>query len=664
LSLELDDALQTIHYAQQAIERHPMPQIFASLGVAYIRLDQDSRAEETWKRGITLFPHHPRCYQLYAELLAAQGDFSSALHHARQATTLAGEHNPEFLITLANIEEDSGNLTAAHEIYTHLVTLASSTQNYYFLAANKVKQQQDQEAIQILTDVLRQELQELDIEDEKQSYIATYFARFSQDWNNMQSAVNILLAAANSLPHYMHTDAHALIHRVSIGLMGIHTKYKEVLSSKLTTYENFLLTMHYSPEYSREEIYAAHCSFNELFALPVAPGKSSYQTLNTPEKRLRIGYISQDFRTHSVAYFIEPILATHNPEHVEIFCYYNNKHEDTVSERFKHYCSGGWRHCFDWSDDTLVNTIRDDKIDILVDLMGHTGLNRILIFARKPAPIQISYLGYPDTTGLTAIDYRLTDAWAEPAGAERFSSERLLRMPESYFCYRPADITEKITVNALPALQTHTITFGSFNLYLKITDAQIQTWAHILTQVPDSRLLLKVRLYGDILRNFKTIITQRFAHFGIPRERLIIRDFTRSLEVALKIYHEVDICLDTYPYSGATTTCESLWMGCPVISRYGENHVSRMSLSILNAAGMGEWAVPDEASYINTAVTLAQDLDKLAHFRATLRQRLRDSSLMDAATFTQHLEHHYRNIWREYCPISAFPFDIRKKTAQ
>jgi predicted O-linked N-acetylglucosamine transferase (SPINDLY family) len=283
-------------------------------------------------------------------------------------------------------------------------------------------------------------------------------------------------------------------------------------------------------------------------------------------------------------------------------------------------------------------------------MTGHTANNRLLVFARKPAPVQVSYLGYTDTTGLTAMDYRVTDALMEPEGAEAYSSECVLRMPDCYLCYSPSAVAEEIPVQAPPALASGRVTFGSFNEYTKISDDQMRLWAKLLTAVPDSVLLLKVRLQGDMMRGNKLAIIQRFADAGIPRERLIIRNFARSLRDALSMYHEVDICLDSYPYNGATTTCESLWMGCPVIGLYGnDNILSRLSLSILSAVGLGELAVGDGERYCATAVRLARDLDRLVELRQTMRERMRRSPLMDPARFTRALEDHYRTIWRRWC---------------
>ncbi|WP_177428183.1 tetratricopeptide repeat protein [Candidatus Venteria ishoeyi] len=650
LSLELDDAEQAVFYGNQALAKHPGASIFATVGDAYQRLEKFVKAEQCYQQGIKKFPDHATCYKQYTDLAIEQGNLQQAKELSNKISTLTPD-DPESLIILAKTHELAKEFTTAEAIYNGLINQSLRSEYYYYLAANQVKQGDKQAALESLAQGMAIELER----QKDKTFLGIYLAQFTRNWTHFNHAVEVLKLLPPQLPSYQQAHAQQLVRTVLLRINGEHTKYPIHIENDITLYSSYLLDIHYSPEYTQEEVYTAHCEFDRLFAQPLALTSPPHRISSGTGQQLRIGYMSQDFRAHSVAYFIEPILSNHDPEKVAVFCYYNNTHQDAVTERFKGYCNGGWRDCMEWTDDELANIIRRDKIDILVDLMGHTGKNRILVFARKPAPVQMAYLGYSDTTGLTAIDYRLTDTYVEPEGAEQFSSEQLLRMPGSYFCYRPADITKDITVNPLPALSKNYITFGSFNAYNKITNTQIKHWAAILARVPDSRLLLKVRQSGDLLRNFKTIIRKRFAQYGIASERLIIKDYARSLEIALKIYHEVDICLDTYPYNGATTTCESLWMGCPVVSLYGQNHVSRMSLSILSAVGLAELAVDNAQVYIETAVTLAQDIDKLKNLRASMRERLQNSPLMDATGFTKELEQHYQDIWQTYIEASSSP---------
>jgi protein O-GlcNAc transferase len=651
LSLELGDPQQAIFYGEQGIKRYPGPQLFAVVGQAYQSLGQTQKATAYYQQGTTRFPSHFRCYALYAQLLLDNNDnVTTALTYAQQAYAL--NKDAQVLMTLAAAQQDNGDFASALALYQAALEQTQEPQWYYLIAANQLKQDLLIEAQQSLIKALEKE-QKFVAQKFTATYILYYFESFARDWAQMKRATELLQHVPQSLHGAAQEYANEIMFYAQQHILGNHDIVLLTEHQDSIKYNSYLQSLHYSTAYNREDIYAAHQRFDKLFALPLKNNKP-YKNALTADKRLRIGYLSPDFRDHSVAYFIEPILAAHNSEEIEIFLYYTGKKQDSISARFKTYAHGGWHHCYDWSDDKLASIIRQDKIDILVDLAGHTRDNSLLVLARTPAPIQISYLGYSDTTGLSAIDYRITDAWVEPEGAEQFSSERLLRMPHSYFCYRPADVAQTLQVNDLPAVRNGYITFGSFNMYAKINDTHIRRWAEILTRLPNSKLLLKVRMSGDSLRNFKTAITQRFAYLGIAPQRLIIRDYARALDLALQIYHEVDICLDTHPYSGATTTCESLWMGCPVVSLYGKTHASRMSFSILSAAGLGELASADPETYIATAVTLAQNIEKLKNLRATMRKRLCASPLMDAVGFTQQVEVCYRQVWEAWCEGESY----------
>jgi predicted O-linked N-acetylglucosamine transferase (SPINDLY family) len=283
-------------------------------------------------------------------------------------------------------------------------------------------------------------------------------------------------------------------------------------------------------------------------------------------------------------------------------------------------------------------------VDILVDLGGHTG-GFLLVFARAPAPLQVAYLGYPCTSGLPVMDWRLTDERADPPESQPFSSERLLHLPGSYFCYRPpGDSPDPVEA---PALRAGRVTFGSFNNPAKITRAAIANWAAVLRAVPDSRLLLK---FGGLDQPaMRERLEARFAEGGIASERLEFRGVTKDRAAHLATFNEVDIALDSFPYNGATTTCEALWMGVPVVSLRGETHASRMGWSLLSAAGLPELAAAGRDEFVARAVDLASDVERLAGLRRELRGRFAASPLMDEAGFTRNLEQAYRRIWRECC---------------
>lgn len=402
-------------------------------------------------------------------------------------------------------------------------------------------------------------------------------------------------------------------------------------------YSNFLFTLSYSDQRDARGIYDEHRKYAARFARPyVAP---------PPERawprRLRIGYVSPDFRGHVVAFFIEPVLENHDRERFEIHCYYNHRADDHHTARMRNLADH-WIDCVHLTDAELADRIRADRIDILIDLAGHTAGNRLPVFAMKPAPVQMTYLGYPSTTGLAAIDYRLSDARADPAGgADAMSSERLLRLPDCFHCYRPPSAAPEVA--PLPALSAGHITFGCFNNFAKISPTFLDMAARVLAAVPGSRLWLKSKplrtpYLAERVRN-------AFERAGIDPGRVEMSGWKSGLAEHLAAYGKVDIALDTYPYNGTTTTCEALWMGVPVVTMAGDRHAARVGASLLHAVGYDDLVATDSDSFIGAAVALARDPVQLAAMRAGLRERVRHSPLTDEAAFTRNLERTYIEAW-------------------
>jgi protein O-GlcNAc transferase len=395
------------------------------------------------------------------------------------------------------------------------------------------------------------------------------------------------------------------------------------------------------PGYGMSEIADASRAFWSNRA-PEHAKKIDYSNSPQPQRRLKVGYVSGDFRRHAVAYFMEPILAAHDKQSFEVFCYYNHDRNDDYTQRFK-ALADEWRPIFGLSDAEVVAQIEADGIDILVDLSGHTANGRITLFAKRPAPVQVTYLGYPATTGLAAIDYRLTDAQADPPGkTEAYYTEKLWRLPASLWCYAPpADLP---ALNVLPAANNQYVTFGSFNHVNKVGPAVVSVWAKILHAVADSRLLM-----ASIPGGFsQQRMLQLFAGHGIAASRLRMVAALPNVEF-LKLNQEADIALDPFPCGGATSTCEALWMGLPVVSLVGQTFAGRAGLSLLSACGHGEWAAADERSYVETAVGLAADMPALAAIRQALRNEAARSPLGDVKGFVADLERAYRGMWEAWC---------------
>ncbi len=399
---------------------------------------------------------------------------------------------------------------------------------------------------------------------------------------------------------------------------------------------NRLMALHFDPDLQQEKLLGAHRMWGEQ---QLASCRQNRVTVSRqPKKRLRIAYLSPDFRTHSVGYFIEPVLRAHDRGQFEIYGYADVNRSDVMTRRMAKMVSK-WLNTYVLDDDELSERIRQDEIDVLVDLSGHTEKNRLGVFARRVAPVQVSYLGYPDTTGLPTMDYRLTDAIADPAGQEAGYSERLYRLPEGFLCYGPPE--DAPAVSECPGERQGALTFGSFNNLAKINGRVVAAWAEILRGVPDSRLLMKNRAFADASVRRRYI--DLFAQHGIEERRLHMVGWTDDNHSHLAMYNDVDIALDSFPYNGTTTSCEALWMGVPVISLAGEHHVSRVGLSLLHRLGLAGLCAEDVSTYVRLAISLAGNPAKRILLRASLRP-LMQVRLCDALAFTQSLEQCYRTL--------------------
>ncbi len=404
-----------------------------------------------------------------------------------------------------------------------------------------------------------------------------------------------------------------------------------------------LLALNNLDTLTREQLFAEHVKFNAAVGDYPVP---EFRQSSEPNRRLRVAILSPDLRAHSVAYFLEPLVRHLDQEQFELYLYHDHFREDAVSQRFKEHAAV-WRNFVGQPNPVIEQTIRADEPDIIIDLAGHTGMTtRLSIFARHLAPVQINYLGYPNTTGLSAMHYRFTDALADPPGdSEAFATEALVRFSSTAWVYQPPDVTPEI--NTLPSGNDRPVTFGCFNNLAKINDATLALWARVMAAVPASRLLLKG--WGLAEEATRQQYFARFTAAGLPADRIDLCERTAEVGEHLYHYHRVDISLDTFPYHGTTTTCESLWMGVPVVTLRGDRHASRVSASLLTAAGHPEWIAHSAEEYVRLATELAGDRGKLTRLRAGLRAELKASTVFDyegqAARFGSAL----RQCWRSYC---------------
>lgn len=389
------------------------------------------------------------------------------------------------------------------------------------------------------------------------------------------------------------------------------------------------------------EIAQMHRSFGQALTASVpAEPRLSPRPL-AAGSRLRVGYLSADFLHHSVAYFAAPLLEHHDRERFEIFCYYNRGWGDSMTAQLK-ALGHAWLDCEGWSDEALARRIRADGIDVLVDLGGHTAGARPRLFALAPAALQVSYLGYPSATGIAQIDRRLTDASIDPGDMPGTGSERPLVLPRSMFCYRPFDTPP---IGPVPSVRHGQVTFGSFNNLAKLTDGCLDLWAQVLRAVPGSRLVLKAAAAADA--GNRSALERFMAERGVAASRLDLRPRVADRRAHLLQYDDIDVALDPVPYNGATTTCEALWMGVPVVSLRGRTHAGRMGASILRAAGQAGWLADSPATFVDLAAALARDVTTRAAWRASARDRLRASELFDERGHARAVEAALVAAWRE-----------------
>jgi predicted O-linked N-acetylglucosamine transferase (SPINDLY family) len=401
-------------------------------------------------------------------------------------------------------------------------------------------------------------------------------------------------------------------------------------------------TLNAVPGIAPEAVSEAHREWAAAAAAPLYPAAPNFANSRVSGRRLRVGYVSPDLRRHPVGAMFAPILERHDPGRVETFCYYNYPRGDVMTERIR-ASAHHWREVAALDDAAVADWIRADAIDILVDLVGHTKRTRLPVFARRPAPVQVSWLGYFNTTGLATMDYFVTDPVSSPPGQERYFVETLVRLPATRFCYEPPEYMPE--VNAQPARRRGHVTFGCLNNLAKLNDRVLALWARILAAVPGSRLLLQASALSDLLvqRDFRA----RAAALGIPADRLELRRFV-PVEQAPHTYHDIDIALDPFPFCGGMTSLDALWMGVPVVTLPQVMVAGRQSASMLANLGLPELIAADESAYESAAAGLARDLDRLEALRTGLRARFRASPLTDYERFTGDLEAAFREMWCQW----------------
>ena len=666
---------QSRKHFQRALELQPdYAPAHLGRGNILIARGQRDEAARCYQRALDLQPAYPEAHCYLGIILKNKGRAAEAIKHLEEALAQRPNYT-DALINLGNVLQDQRQFDAAIECFNRFLSLKPDDAGCHYNLGNALYQKgemgkaikQFEQAVALKPDFyqahsnLGNTLYTLGQHEKAMGHLELALKLepgYAEGHNNLgcllkdngylQQAITHFEQALAAKPDFTEVYSNTGVALQALGRLDEAIAcYKQALKQrpdKADTFSNLLLTLNYSTDYDAATIFAEHQRYAGQFEAPLAHRVQSHRNDADPGRRLKVGYVSADFRDHAVAYFIEPVFAHHAHEKFEIFCYYNHVRTDTVTQRLQGYADH-WRNIAGLSDDETARLIREDRIDILVDLAGHTALNRLTVFARKPAPVQVTWLGYLNTTGLASMDYRITDAWASPPGeADCYNTETLLRMPESQWCYRPPRNAPQ--VSALPALEPGKITFGSFHTLAKITPLVTRLWSDVLNAIPAARLLMIAR--GLEQPETREEVLSRFAKYGVEAGRI---DFlgSQSFENYLRLHQQVDINLDTSPYSGGTTTCHSLWMGVPVITLVGETATSRGGASLLNALGLTDLVAHTTEEYIDIARQLANDRARLHSMRFGLRTLMVRSPLTNGEQFTHNLERMYREIWTRWC---------------
>ncbi len=581
-------------------------EVFTNLGAL---LEQTGNLEDAtlcYLRALEINPAYPDAHYTLGNLLKRVGNFAEAVRHYEQAIDPPSEYTPEALNNLGTALRRLRQPTLAIERFRQAVQLRPS----YF------------EAHLNLADALEEAGR---LEEAARTYQAILSFR--------PDSAEAYSGAAGVLQDQGRPERAAAAYRKAVDL----APQNAILHS------NLLLHLHYDAGPSPAEILAGHREWDARHAQPLALLGPAPLQRSDPQAPLRVGFVSADFRCHPVGFFLAPVLACRLRQGFEFVCYSDVVVPDDMTERLR-WGADLWRSTWSCNDEDLARLVRQDGIEILVDLAGHTRGNRLLAFARRPAPVQVTWAGYPDTSGIAQMDWVISDSWQTPGQCEPWFTEKVARLPDGYVCYMPPDYAPP--VSAPPAAAAGYITFGCTNRLAKINADAVRLWARLLREMAASRLVLRNSAAADEAVARRT--RKMFQNEGVDAARLDLCGGCSHAEM-LAGYSKIDIALDPFPYSGGLTTCESLWMGVPVVTLAGERMASRHSMSHLHNVGLGDLVAHTPEEYLSLAAALAGDLGRMADLRRGLRDRMAGSPLVNGELFTANLLALFRGIWQERC---------------
>lgn len=603
-------------------------------------LERKDEAIKTYEEAMALAPEHPALLKSYMRCLAGSGRWAEARALVLRLDDLMGD-DPELLAECGAVCVKAGDRRHALGLYQKAAAMDPERIDWQLQLTRLAS------ALQ-MTRLARETAERL-LEQDEDAELRVMLASILHGARDLEAMAKHL----DAVPEDSCQAANAANLR---GMMLVsQTRLREGLDVMAKTRDlapdafplqaTRLMYLNYDHDRSREDLGREHVAFGDRFRDKFPLLSQTYDDRSFDlDRKLRLGFVSPDFRAHSVAYFARPYFDAFDRDHFDVVGYAHVPNEDSVTDDLRGLTTE-WRDIVDWSDRDLAKEIRNDRIDILIDLAGLTRDSRLLAFTPRPAPVQMSYIGYPNTTGLPQIDYRITDWIADPEGTDDDYTETLIRMPGCFLCY--AIPNHAPDVEPGPCEHRGDVTFGSFNNLAKVNPKVFDLWAGVLNAVPTSRLLLKAMSSNDA--STQDYILGDLQQRGIDPKRIHFADYRKTPASHLAIYNDIDIALDTFPYNGTTTTCEALWMGVPVITLKGDRHASRVGASLLKAIGFDACIAETPEEYVTTAKLMAENRSILKVARRTLRETMYHSQLCDNRAHAHRLEQAFRATWQIWC---------------
>jgi protein O-GlcNAc transferase len=636
----LDEAMESY---KRAIAVNPAYAVaHFNFGIALQQAGRLQEAGDCFGRAVALNGDYAEAYNNLGMILKAQSRLEEAKAALQQALAIKPRY-AEAMYNLANVDLAQGQLENAVDHYRRALDIKPDYADAYNNLGTALKEQ-GHSALAI--ENFRQAIAVNPQHAGAYNNLAVLF----RDQGRTSAAEEMARRALQIRPDF--ADAYNALGNICSAqgkpdaAVEMFEKALELAPDHVSAHSNLVMMMQYLPRYSADDLLAAARDWNARHARSV-PRLTPPANAPEPQRRLRIGYVSADFHHHPVGFFIEAVLSRHDKKRYEIFCYYNGGNPDTLTARLQK-SADHWRAIKGQSDRDVAERVRRDGIDILVDLSGHTQGHRLLVFPRRPAPVQLTWMGYFATTGVDGMDYIIADRFVIPPAEEHFYTERVERLPHGYLCFTPPELP--IAVGPLPAHTQGAITFGCFNNPAKITPDVIACWSRLLHALPAARLHLKYKFFAE--NEAVHYFRNAFAAHGIDTQRIRFAGQSPRTEY-LDSYNGIDIALDPFPFNGCTTSVEALWMGVPVITLSGDRFAGHMGETIMKNLDLYECVADSRDDYLEKAVALAADLPRLADLRSRLRERLLNSPLCDGPSFTRDLETLYRKLWVNWCQARA-----------